>query len=168
MRQSVVRTVVLVTVALGLAAAASAQDHRCVNPGLTGAWGYTETGTVVAPAPMGPVVAAAVGRYEFDAAGGFAGTQYSSAGGNVSDDAKVGTYVLNPDCTGTLTLEVWDPAKTTLRRRSVWAIVLVDNATEFRGIMTSMIMPTAAGDVVLKPIMTLSARRLFGDRSDQR
>jgi hypothetical protein len=90
-------TIAFATLFVGAAAVASAQDHRCSNPGLTGAWGYTENGTVVPPAVSGqaPVLGAAVGRYDFDAAGKFTGTQYSSAGGTVSADTKIGTYELN-------------------------------------------------------------------------
>ena len=148
------------------AVTASAQDHRCSNPGLTGAWGYTENGTVVPPVASGqpPVLAAAVGRYEFDAAGNFTGTQYSSAGGAISSDTKVGTYELGSDCTGTLTIRIYDASGTTLRRTSVWSIVLVDNATEFRGIMISMAFPNGTP---LSPIMTMTGKRLFRDRGNQ-
>lgn len=158
--------VIVFAMLFGTVATASAQDHRCTNPGLTGAWGYTETGTVVPPAASGqpPVLAVAVGRYDFDAAGGFTGTQYSSAAGTVSEDSKVGTYELSPDCTGTLTIKIYDPPGTTLRRTSVWSIVLVDNATEFRGIMISMALPNG---VPLSPIMTISGKRLFRDRGNE-
>lgn len=144
---------------LGLALAASAQADRCSSRSLEGAWGYTETGTVVAPSPGGPVqvVAAAVGRYDFDSEGNFWGKQRSSAAGTVSEDAKLGTYTVNADCTGTLTLQVYDPSGTTLRRNSVWTIVLVDGATELRGIMVSMTMPNGTP---LAPIMTMTAKRL--------
>ena len=161
MRNHFVRMICLVTLSLTVAGAASAKDHGvCSNASLEGAWGYTETGTVVAPSPDGPVpiLAVAVGRYDFDFAGNFSGTQYSSAGGTVVSDAKVGTYTLNPDCTGTLTLKIYDPSGTTLRRTSVWAIALVDNATEIRGIMTSMVLPNG---VTLSPIMSVSAKRMF-------
>ncbi len=161
MRSSFVRALFLVTLSLGLAAAASANDFwSCSNVSLAGAWGYTETGTVIVPSASGPVavVATAVGRYHFDFGGNFQGTQYSSAGGTVVADAKVGTYVVNPDCTGTLTLQIFDPTGTTLRRTSVWSIVIVDNGTEFRGIMTSMNLPNG---VSLSPIMSLSAKKML-------
>jgi hypothetical protein len=164
-RIRIVPAIAIAMLFVGTAAVASAQDHRCSNPGLTGAWGYTETGTVVPPAASGqpPVLAVAVGRYDFDAAGNFSGTQYSSAAGAVSEDSKVGSYVLNPDCTGTLTIRIYDASGTTLRRTSVWAVVLVDNATEFRGIMISMALPNG---VPLSPIMTISGKRLFRDRGE--
>ncbi len=161
MKHHFIRFVCLVTLSLGVAGAASAQGHwACSNAGLAGPWGYTETGTVVVPSPDGPVpvVAVAVGKYNFDHDGNFSGTQNSSAGGTVNTDTKVGTYVVNPDCTGTLTLQIFDPTGTILRRTSVWAIVLADNATELRGIMISMVLPNG---VPLSPIMTLSAKKLF-------
>jgi hypothetical protein len=168
MKRSLVRTILFATLLLGMAAAGSAQDHRpCSNAALAGAWGYTETGTVVAPSPTGPipVLGAAVGRYDFDSAGSFSGTQNSSAGGTVSADTKLGTYTLNSDCTGTLALNVYDPSGTILRRTSVWTFVLADNAREIRGIMTSMALPNG---VTLSPIMTMTAKRLFPrDRGDE-
>jgi hypothetical protein len=168
MRNHIARTVCFAVLSLGLAPAAFAQHHRCTNPGLTGAWGYTETGTVVVPPPAGQpttLTAAAVGRYDFDSAGSFSGAQYSSAGGAVSEDAKKGEYTLNHDCTGTLTIRIYDPTGTTLRRTSVWAFVLVDNATEMRAIMISMVLPNG---FALQPTMTLTAKRLFRDRADER
>jgi hypothetical protein len=161
MRHHVVRMICLVTFSLSVAGAAAAKNPgACSNASLEGAWGYTETGTVVVPSPDGPVpvVAVAVGKYDFDFAGNFSGTQNSSAGGTVSQDLKLGTYVVNADCTGTLTLQIYDPSGTTLRRTSVWPFVLVDNATEMRGIMTSMVLPNG---VALSPIMTVSAKKLF-------
>ena len=151
------------TLVLALSAVASAQDRRtCSNASLTGTWGYTENGTVVTPA--GAVIAAAVGKYTFDEAGNFSGTQHSSAGGVVNADTKVGTYTVNPDCSGTLMLSIYDQAGT-LIRNSVWDFVLVDNARELRGIMTSMTLPNGTP---LAPIMTSSAKRVFPrDDNDQ-
>jgi hypothetical protein len=73
---------------------------------LVGAWGYTETGTAIAP--TGQLPSAAVGRYTFEPDGTFSGTQESSVNGSVNQDVKQGTYTLNPDCTGTLALEVYN------------------------------------------------------------
>lgn len=163
MKAIILSTVAFAMILVGAVAVASAQDHRCSKPGLTGAWAYTETGTVVPPAASGqpPVLAVAVGRYDFDSAGNFTGTQYSSAGGAVSADTKIGTYELSPDCTGTLTISIYDESGMTLKRTSVWAIVLADNATEFRGIMLSMQFPNGTP---LSPIMSITGKRLFRDR----
>lgn len=148
---------------LGVAAAVSAQDRRpCSNASLAGTWGYTETGTVVTPA--GAVSAAAVGRYTFDREGTFSGTQHSSVAGTISQDTKLGTYTVNPDCTATLTLEIYG-ASGALLRRSTWEIVLVEDDAEFRGIMTSLVLPN---NVPLAPVMTMSAKRVRpGDGNDE-
>ena len=166
MKHRIVWTIAFAVFSLGLAATASAQGHQCVTPGLVGEWAYTETGTVMVPSPTGSVsvVAAAVGKYDFDRNGNFTGTQYSSAGGTVVEDLKLGTYSVGPVCTGTLTIQIFDPSGSTLRRTSVWAIVLADNTNEFRGIMTSMVLPNG---VALSPIMTITGKRISPDRSNQ-
>jgi hypothetical protein len=152
-------------VILSAAAAASAQPHRCTAPGLSGMWAYTETGSVVTPS--GVLAAAAVGKYTFDEVGGFTGTQFSSTAGlGVGPDTKEGTYEVGHDCLGTLTLQAYRNG--VLVRESVWQIVLADNATEMRGIMTSLTaLVPGAGWMALQPVMTFSATRLFGDRGER-
>jgi hypothetical protein len=50
MKRDIVRTICFATLFLALPAVALAQGHRdCSNAGLAGAWGYTETGTVISP-----------------------------------------------------------------------------------------------------------------------
>lgn len=162
MRRKIALTVFLTALSLTLAAVASAQGHRaCSNASLAGTWGYTETGTVIGP--TGPVSVAAVGSYTFDRAGNFSGAQSSSTGGKVSQDTKQGTYVVNADCTATLTLSVYDQSETILLRRSVWEIVLFESATEMRGIMTSLVVVVPV-ETPLPPIVTMSAKRLFPGR----
>ena len=162
MRRNIVLTVFFAALSLSLAAVASAQGHRvCSNADVAGTWGYTETGTVMSP--TGAVTVAAVGSYTFDRAGTFSGTQSSSTGGRVSQDAKQGTYTVNADCSATLTLSVYDESGTTLLRKSVWEIVLVENATEMRGIMTSLLVVVPA-ETPVPPIVTMSAKRLFPGR----
>jgi len=160
MKRHVVRTVCFATLFLALPVVAPAQAHRaCSNASLAGAWGYTETGTVMPP--TGAVSVAAVGIYTFDHAGKFSGTQNSSTGGKVSHDTKLGTYTVNADCTATLTLGVYDKSGTTLLRKSVWEIVLVENATKMRGIMTSLVVVAGLpAETPVPPILTMSAQRL--------
>jgi hypothetical protein len=155
-----------VAIVVGLAGTAAAQSSpACSTRTLRGIWGYTETGWVIAPAPTGgtvTVTAAAVGRYGFDGAGYFDGKQHSSANGTVGADTKEGTYSVNPDCTGTLTLTAYRDGVP--QRLSVWTFVLVDNGLEMRGIMTSMTLPNG---VPLSPIMTMTARQVHSGRSDE-
>jgi len=161
------RIACVVAVVVGLAGTAAAQGHpACSNAALRGAWGYTETGSVIAPTPTGGTVtlaAAAVGRYEFDRAGNFEGDQNSSAGGAVGADTKQGTYVINADCTGTLTLTAYRDGVP--QRLSIWAFVLVDDGREMRAIMTSMTL--ADGITKLSPIMTMTARQVHAGRAEK-
>lgn len=157
MRRSIVTAVCFVTLVVGLAAAAAAQEHpACSNARLAGVWGYTETGTVVTP--LGAIPAAAVGRYAFDEEGNFSGAQYSSANGGISHDTKQGTYTLNPDCTGTLEVSIYNQSGM-LTRKSVWSFVLVEKGAEMRALLASTAFPS--GTPPLAPIMTMNARKVF-------
>ena len=151
----------VVVLVIGLAGAAAAQGRACSSATIRGAWGYTETGSVIAP--TGAVVAAAaVGRYEFDGAGSFEGEQNSSANGVVGPDTKTGTYTINPDCTGTLTLTAYRDG--IAQRLSVWAFVIDGNGREMRAIMTSMTLPNG---IPLSPIMTMTATKVFPGKENK-
>ena len=171
MKRNFIWTVCFALLLLGVAAVAPAQDRdgrTYSRVRLAGEWGYTETGTVLLPNNV-LVNGAAVGKYTFDDSGNFTGTQYSSTSMTTNTDAvqdmKLGTYTINSDGTGTLTLDVYDPTGTTLRRHSVWAIVLDDNGNEIRGIMVSMTLPTLPSGLKPTPIMTMTAIRVFPARS---
>lgn len=166
MKCNFARTTCLALLVLCLAAVAQAQDQRCTNPGLVGAWAYTETGTLIAPTVPTPtaMLSVVVGRYTFDADGTFTGTQASStAGQGVGHETKEGTYTLNDDCTGILTLTAYRGV--TKVRESVWEIVLADNAMEMQGILvwTKAYLPDGR-QPELYPLMTLAGKRLFRDR----
>jgi hypothetical protein len=86
---------------------AQADEHRgCSNASLQGSFGFTNTGTNIAlPPPLaGPI--AQIGRQSFDGRGHTHGTGTLSANGNILSVTARGTYVVNPDCTGSLTLFV--------------------------------------------------------------
>jgi len=157
------RIACIVFLVIGLAGAAAAQGRGCSNDTLKGAWGYTETGSVILPASLGGTVvtAAAVGRYDFDKAGNFEGEQYSSANGVVGPDTKQGTYTINRDCTGTLTLTAYRGG--VAQRESVWAFVINDDGREMRAIVTKMVAvtpyPPPNDRISLMPIMTMTATR---------
>ena len=144
------------TLFLVLAAVASARDHpTCSILSVAGAWGYTETGTLTIPTGAAPF--AAVGQVTFDSVGNAAGTQSSSLGGRASQDVISGTYSVNPDCTGIITVGVYDQSGTLLRTITL-AFVVDDNATETRAVVTSLVLPNGMS---LPAVITLEARRLF-------
>ena len=93
---------------LSLAPLATAQDRGCSNATLRGTFAYTSTGSIATPpAIAGPFVE--VGTQTFDGNGGTTATATSSQNGNISTLTVIGTYTLNPDCTGTMTLQVTFP-----------------------------------------------------------
>ncbi len=80
---------------------------ECSNATLQGSFGYTSTGTLlpsyVPPPYAGPF--AEVGRQTFDGKGKTDATGTLSANGNIFSKVTFeGTYAVNPDCTGTMTL----------------------------------------------------------------
>ena len=85
----------------------SSDARECSKTTLHGSFGYTSTGTLletfVPPPFAGPF--AEVGRQTFDGKGSTKAIVTFSANGNISSDvAFEGTYSVNPDCTGSMTL----------------------------------------------------------------
>jgi hypothetical protein len=81
--------------------------RECSNATLHGSFGYTSTGTLletfVPPPFAGPF--AEVGRQTFDGKGNTEAIVTFSANGNISSKVTFeGTYKVNPDCTGSMTL----------------------------------------------------------------
>ena len=157
MTRKIVRLILFsATLLVSLAAVAKAQDDRiCSTPGLAGEWGYTSTGAFIFL--TGAVPFALVGRLTFDAAGNFSGAQNSSTGGQVGQDTIKGTTTVNPDCTGTLNVNVYNQSGTLLST-SVLAFVIVDNGREIGGIFTSQ---TLANGTNGPTVATFNAKRQF-------
>jgi hypothetical protein len=110
--------------------AAHAQGHTCSNAILQGAYGNS-VGMLVLPAPGIPVSAATpravLLRISFDGKGNFTAIVTLNDDGTVIKSTDVGTYTINPDCTGTV--------YTNGGTRSV-DIVVVDSGNEFYSIRT--------------------------------
>ncbi len=111
----------------------------CTNSTLEGDFGFTVTGTrPSAPVPGAPVEAiVGVAMTHFDGNGNLTQTDniHGSINGFPAPDRKgTGTYTINSDCTGTMTLENTGSPTLTLR------IVVVDDGNEVR---TAVVDPTA-------------------------
>jgi hypothetical protein len=119
-------------VGLGFVTAAQAAEHRgCSNASLRGSFGFTSTGThLTLPAPFGGPFAE-VGRQSFDGKGNTELTATLSSNGNIVTVTSQGTYVVNPDCTGSFTLFVL-PFNTTVNAD----FVIDDDGAELRVIAT--------------------------------
>jgi hypothetical protein len=135
---------VLATVfVLGILSKAQADEHRgCSNASLQGSFGFTNTGTNIAlPPPLaGPI--AQIGRQTFDGRGNTHGTGTLSANGNIFRVTVQGAYVVNPDCTGSMTLFV-SPFGSTV----VVDFVIDDDGAEVRALVTD---PGAIESLVFK------------------
>lgn len=98
---------IAVAMALGLSGVQGAQaaDKGCSNVSLSGTFGYTATGVLTAPSSLaGPF--ATVGAQTFDGDGNTTATAWTSQNGNIVQVTTKGTYTVNPDCTGTMTIQV--------------------------------------------------------------
>ena len=117
---------------LGIVPRAQAADD-CSNATLQGSFGYTSTGTLLPPEAMPPFVGpfAEVGRQTFDGNGHTHATATLSANGNIVKATITGTYAVNPDCTGSMTVNV-SPLGITVHAH----FVIDDNGAEIRAIVT--------------------------------
>jgi hypothetical protein len=105
-------------------------DEPCSVGSLNGSFGVTTTGFIVAFGPIGPV--ADVGVIAFDGSGGVSQTTTVSLNGAiVPNRTSSGSYVVNSDCTGSLSLQLPPPAGA-----SNSSFVIVDHGKELRLINT--------------------------------
>ena len=107
-----------------------ARHRECSNVSLRGSFGFTSIGALITvPAPSaGPFTE--IGRQTFDGRGTTDGTATLSANGNIRNVTFEGTYLVNPDCTGTMTLYV-SPFNSTVNLD----FVIDDDGAELRAIV---------------------------------
>lgn len=107
MKQSVLTAVLPIALVCMSALQTRSQDDRgCSNDSLKGSYGFQITGSI-----PGTLAIAGIARVVFDGQGNFTQTGDSQIivighAPVVSDQAGTGTYTVNPDCTGTETLNV--------------------------------------------------------------
>jgi len=77
--------------------------------------------------PTGPVSIAAVVSVTLDAAGNATGTESRNVGGGFADETFSGTYTVNPDCTGTATINFFESEQ--LVRTSVLSLIFDNKPT---------------------------------------
>ena len=135
MTRTIARTTLVIGFAavfvLGILPRAEADEQReCSNKSLRGSFGFTSTGALLAlPAPLaGPFTE--IGRQTFDGRGTTDGTATLSANGNIRNVTFDGTYAVNPDCTGSMSLFVL-PVGSTVNLD----FVIDDDGAELRAIV---------------------------------
>ncbi len=132
---------------------------RCSNASVAGKWAFTSTGTLILP--TGPVQVAAVATFTEDASGNLSGSQTRSLGGDVADETFTGTAAVNPDCTATYVVEVFQSGA--LVRTTTLHVVFDDNLRSARGIFTALVLSNGAS---LPTVLTLDGKRLFAPDAD--
>jgi len=91
--------------ALALAPVARAEGNPCSKATLHGTFSQRGTGVIIAPPSIaGPM--ANVGTLTFDGNGAVTGTVVNSLNGTTVPATEKGTYHVNPDCTGTYTVQI--------------------------------------------------------------
>jgi hypothetical protein len=91
--------------ALGIAPWAMADEKGCSNATLKGTFADKDTGLITAPPAMaGPFAGAFLET--FDGKGTITDTGIVSLNGNIAPATGKGTYTVNPDCTGTYTVQL--------------------------------------------------------------
>jgi len=149
------RTITILMFAVGIASLATpAHAQHCTNAKLAGNWAFTLSGTLVLP--TGPVPIAAVGAATLGANGTLAGTEARSVGGQYADETETGTFSVNSDCTGSMTINFYEDGQ--LVRTSVLSIVVDTANTEVRMVQASLTLPDGT---VLPIIATVEAKRML-------
>jgi len=149
-KQRKITLVVIITLTLSMAAAAQASSH-CSLASSAGKWAFTINGNIPA---IGPT--AAIGEFTQDAHGNIVGTETGSLNGEVADDQLIGTAKVNPDCSGTDTIQVFENGA--LVRTSMLEVIYDDNEGHARAVFTSIVLPDGTQ---LPSILTVDARKLF-------
>jgi hypothetical protein len=132
----------------------SMDDRTCSNASVAGAWAFTETGTFILATGAAPFVA--VASYTLDSNNNLVGTATSSLGGTVSDFTLQGSGMVNPDCTGTLSINVYKSG--ILARTANFNIVYVNNSKAARALNTSVIL---ADGTSVPTVFTFNAKKVF-------
>jgi hypothetical protein len=162
MKRKIVRTTLLISVtALFLGVVPAQAAEHCSNAKAAGQWGFTLTGTLLFPAPTGPVLGAAVGRLSVDEAGNISGTEARNVGGGFANETITGSWTVNSDCTATVTANIYESG--ILVRTSVLAAVFVDHSGKIRAVQESLTNPDGS---TIPVVITLEGDKLFREGGD--
>lgn len=128
---------IAITVAAALAFSvvqgAQAADKGCSNASLYGTFSYKVTGVLTAPPSLaGPF--ATVGAQTFDGNGNTTATAWASQNGSIVQVSAMGTYTVNPDCTGTMTIQVNVLSPPMVIPPTQYFFVLENDGTEFQAL----------------------------------
>ena len=111
------------------------EGSSCSLARAAGNWSFSDTGTVIG---VGPRVAA--GIWTLDEAGNVLnGVATSSLNGAIADETFFGTYTINSNCTGTISVQIFQSSTQILTVTG--NLAFDDRMNELRGIFTSAVVP---------------------------
>jgi hypothetical protein len=133
-----------------MAVPAYAGGPPCSLARAAGNWAFTDSGTVVGVGPR-----TAVGRLTLDAAGNLLnGAATSSLDGAIANETFSGTYTVNPDCTGTISVDIFASG---VELFAITGNIAFDNDMKhMRGIFTSVVEPNGTS---LPTVIALDANK---------
>ena len=136
---------------VSMSAPAFASDRdECSLARVAGEWSFTDQGTVIGVGPR-----TAVGVFTLDRNGKLLnGVATSSLNGSIADETFSGTYTVNPDCTGTISVDIF--ASGTKILAVTGNLAFDDDSKHMRGIFTSLATPNGTQ---LSTVINLDARR---------
>jgi hypothetical protein len=153
MKRKIARTGlgIIFAIGLGVGMAQAGDHHQCSLAGAAGNWGFTDNGTVIGVGPR-----TAVGIFTLDAEGNLLnGVATSSLNGTIADETFSGTYTVNSNCTGTISVEIFQSGTEIL---TVTAnLAFDDKMDEMRALFTSVVVEP--GGTPLSTVIAFDARR---------
>ena len=149
----------MATLCLSMVETARAQGPACTLALTAGRWSFSSSGTVVGVGPR-----AVVGIFALDADGDLTnGKATSSLNGTIFHETFSGTYTVNPDCTGTIDINVYDPSANPLYTIKA-DLVFDDNVRQIRIIYTSAVVVNGPS---LAIVINGEGRKQFPPSSNQ-
>ena len=82
-------------------------------------------------------------------------------GGGFANETITGSWTVNPDCTATVTVNIYESG--TLVRTSVLAAVFVDHLSKIRAVQESLTLPDRNN---VPAVITVDGNKLFREDSD--
>jgi hypothetical protein len=122
------------------ARAQEAMGFKCSNSTLTGRYSFSGRGFAYSPPTNSYVPFAVGGLLTFDGSGNLSDQATANNNGTVISEVNPGSYTINEDCTGTLTVMVPFPPY-----QLTHALFIADKGNEFYLVTTSRTVVTLAG-----------------------
>jgi hypothetical protein len=135
---------------LTITAPAQAEEPSCSLSRAASDWTFTDNGTVIGVGPR-----AALGKFTLTAGGNLLnGVATSSLNGVIAEETFYGTYTVNSDCTGTLSVQIFSGSTELF---AVTMNMIFDKKMEhMRGLFTSVVTPSGAS---LPTVIAAEGRR---------